>query len=306
VALALALGAAAVLLRPEAPPGPVGGWMAAVGVAPRFATIRGVQVRYVRRGTGAPVVLIHGFASSLYTWKDVLPALAEAHDVVALDLPAHGGSQIPATLAGSLYPEVVLGLLDTLALPRAALVGNSLGGAVAVSVAAHHPERVDRLVLIDSAGFNFAPRDRPALLRLAGWRPGGALLERLPVRRRMVALGLRQVFHDDTQVQPAKVDEYVTPLLRPGALRALGGLLAGSDALGFPGIVEAVRAPTLVVWGRQDAWIPASHAGRFAAAIPGARVALFDGCGHMPQEECPGQVAPLLREFLAFTAPRVP
>src|SRR6185503_18171394 len=74
-----------VLFWPEPAPGPVGAWMAAAGVTPRLATIGGLRVRYVRRGAGPPVVLLHGFASSLYTWKDVLPVLAASHDVVAVD-----------------------------------------------------------------------------------------------------------------------------------------------------------------------------------------------------------------------------
>lgn len=288
---------------PPPAPGPVGGWMAQAGVAPRYETLGGARVRYVRRGSGPPVVLLHGFASSIYTWKDVLPALAEAHDVVAVDLPAHGGSDVPAELPASLYPQVVVGLLDRLGLPRATLVGNSLGGAVAVVVAARHPERVDRLALLDAAGYNFAPRDRPWILRLAGATGAGPLLERLPVQRRLVTLGLRQVFHDDRLVTRDRVDEYVAPLLRPGALRGLGALLGSTDDLGFPDIVAAVRAPALVLWGRDDLWIPAAHGERYAAALPASRMAVIDGCGHMPQEERPAEVSRLLREWLASPAP---
>src|SRR6185503_11205248 len=100
--------------------------------------------------------------------------------------------------------------------------------------------------------YNFAPRDRPWLLRVVGAARAGPLLERLPVQRRMVNLGLRQVFQDDRLVTPDRVDEYVTPVRRPGAVRALGALLAATDDLGLPGIVETVPAPTLVLWGRED------------------------------------------------------
>jgi pimeloyl-ACP methyl ester carboxylesterase len=299
VALALAVGLLAVVYWPEAPPGPVGGWMAAAGVTPRFETVSGVRLRYVRRGSGPPVVLLHGFASSLYTWKDVLPALAAAHDVVAVDLPAHGGSDVPNELPASLFPQVVVGLMDRLGLERASLVGNSLGGAIAIGVAARHAERVDRLVLIDAAGYNFAPGDRPWILRLAGAAGAGPLLARLPVQRRLVTAGLRQVFHDDRLVTPDRIDEYVTPLKRPGDMRALSALLSSTDDLGFPGIVEAVKAPTLIVWGKQDLWIPLRDAERFAAVLPGSRVAVIDGCGHMPQEEKAGDVVRLLAEHLA-------
>jgi pimeloyl-ACP methyl ester carboxylesterase len=306
VALVLVAALAAVVFWPEPPPGPVGGWMAAAGVTPLFETVAGTRVRYVRRGSGPPVLLIHGFASSLYTWKDVLPVLAASHDVVALDMPAHGESDVPGEMRAALFPQVAVGLMDRLGLERASLVGNSLGGAVAVAVAAHHPTRVDRLVLIDAAGYNFAQQDRPWILRLAGATRGGTVLERLPVQRRLATTALRQVVHDDRLVTADRVDEYVTPLERPGVIRALGALLASGGDLGFPGIVGSVRAPTLVVWGREDRWIPVEHAERFAAALPGSRVEVIDGCGHMPQEERPEDVARLVAAFLASPAAPAP
>src|SRR5688500_13597186 len=118
--------AAAWAVRSEPAVGPVGGWMAQAGVEPAFVDVGGVRVRYVRKGTGPAVVLIHGFASSIFTWKDVLPVLAETHDVVALDLPGFGGSEIPRPLAGSTYPGVAFAVMDRLGVERAALVGNSL------------------------------------------------------------------------------------------------------------------------------------------------------------------------------------
>jgi pimeloyl-ACP methyl ester carboxylesterase len=269
--------------------------MAAAGVTPRYETVDGLSLRYLRRGEGPPVVLLHGLASSIYTWKDVLPVLAAHHDVVAVDLPGFGGSAVPDGPSGEEAMRSVLGLMDRLGIPRASFVGNSLGGAVAISIAARAPERVDRLVLIDAAGYNFARADRPFVLRLAAGLPG-ALAEVLPLRP-LVTLSLRQVFHDDRLVTPDRVAEYVAPLRRPGATAAVRAMLRTTDTMGFPGIVRSVRAPTLILWGRYDAWIPVRDAARFAADIPGARVALLQA-GHMPQEERPAETAALLEDFL--------
>ena len=296
---AAALVLAALLLLPEPAPGPVGGWMARAEVAPAFVDVPGARVRYVRKGSGPPVVLLHGFASSLYTWKDVLPALAAGHDVVAIDLPGFGGSSIPRPLQATSYPGVVLAVMDRLGLDRASLVGNSLGGSVAVAVAGEHPERVDRLVVIDSAGFNFRARDRPWILRLVAAPGVAAAVERLPVRRRLVAAGLRQVFFHDELVTEERIDEYAAPMLRPGAARAAAELLAAPGPPDFAALITRVRAPTLVIWGREDTWIPVEHAGRFTAAIPGATAVVLDACGHTPQEEKPADVAALLQRFLA-------
>jgi len=297
------LAVAALLLVPEPAPGPVGRWMEGAGVVPAFVDLPGARVRYVRKGSGAPVVLVHGFASSVYTWKDVLPALAARHDVVAIDLPGFGGSSIPRPLQSASYPGVVLAVMDHLGLDRATLVGNSLGGSVAVAVAAEHPERVDRLVLIDSAGFNFGSGDRPWMLRLLAAPGMGAAAERLPVRRRLVAAGLRQVFFHDELVTAERIDEYTAPMLRPGAARAAAELLGNPVPRDFAAVVAGVRAPTLVVWGREDTWIPVAHAARFADAIPGAASIILEDCGHTPQEEKPAEVAALLQRFLGPAPP---
>jgi pimeloyl-ACP methyl ester carboxylesterase len=134
------------------------------------------------------------------------------------------------------------------------------------------------------------------VLRLAAAVPA-RVLEALPIRP-LVKIGLRQVFHDDTLVTSDKVAEYVAPMRRPGAAAALHELLLGTDDLHFPDVIRGVRAPTLIVWGRYDTWIPPRDAQRFAADIRGARVVLVE-TGHMPQEERPAETAALIEEFLA-------
>jgi pimeloyl-ACP methyl ester carboxylesterase len=282
-----------------------GTWMAAAGLEPRYETIDALRIRYVRKGEGPPVLLLHGIASSIYTWKDVLPRLAAHHDVVAMDFPGFGDSAVPAHASGERTLRSVVGLMDRLGIARASIVGNSLGGGIAVAMAARFPDRVDRIVLIDPAGYNFAPADRPFLLRVAAAIPA-PMLETLPVRP-LVSLGLRQVFHDDSLVTSDKVAEYVAPMRRPGASAALHELLLGTDDLHFPGVIRSVRAPTLIVWGRYDTWIPPRDAQRFAADIPGSRVATVES-GHMPQEERPAETAALIEEFLAagLSAPAPP
>lgn len=295
-ALAVTLLLAGLVLWPEAPARRTGSWMAAAGLSPRFEVIEGLRVRYVRAGTGPPVVLIHGLASSLYTWKDVLPPLACDHEVVAVDLPGFGGSDQPAVLSAEAYPAVVRGLMDRLAIARATVVGHSLGGAVAVMLAAGNPERVERLALVAPAGFNLARSELPWLLRAAAWPPLGALLERIPARRALLRLGLTQVFFDDTLVTDERVEEYWAPLARPGAVRALRALIGSREglALRFPALAKQVHASTLLIWGRQDAWIPVAQAEHFLAAIGGSRAVVLDACGHMPQEEHPEEVVRLL------------
>jgi pimeloyl-ACP methyl ester carboxylesterase len=286
----------AVVQRDAAPDPPTGAWLSRGGLEARQLEVDGLQLRYVRAGSGPPVVLLHGLASSIYTWKDVLPALALRHDVVALDLPGFGASSIPETPSIPLYVNAVTGALDRLGLPRASLVGNSLGGAIAIAVAAAHADRVEALVLIDAAGYNFRPEDRPLVLRVPTWIPE-TLAESMPVRP-SVKIGLRQVFHDDSKITPERLAEYVAPMRRAGAQVYTRRLLAGADAWGFPDVIRTVRVPTLVLWGRHDTWIPLADAWRFSADIPGSPVRVLEA-GHMPQEEKPEETAAAIVDFLA-------
>jgi len=300
VALLLGLGLAAALY--DRPPVTPGTWLAHAGLEARQATVGGHRVRYVRSGSGSgsTVVLVHGIASSLYTWKDVLPGLSRSHDVIAVDLPGFGTSDLPADLSFLDLPASVVGLMDRLGIERAALVGHSMGGAVAAVVAAENPGRVRGLVLVDAAGFNLEPEDQPAMVRLVT-SPLVPLLARLPGKRLLVERSLREVFHDDRYVTEERVAEYLAATLRPGSVPAMRSLML--SLAGRTGFVRdrlpRIQTPTLVVWGREDRWVPLADADRFVEAIPGARKVVFDACGHMPQEERPRRLTGLLEEFLA-------
>ncbi len=300
VALVALVGYVA-LRRYDRPPDPPGAWLKAAGLPERFTTIEGQRVRYIRTGHGPTVVLLHGFASSIYTWKDVIPALAPSHEVVALDFPGFGWSGQPADLSFELYPRVVLGLMDELGVTRASLVGNSMGAAVGALIAASRSPRVEKLVLIDAAGFNLRAADRPALVRLASHPLAEGLLARLPMRRLVVTLGLRQVFHDEAKITDERINEYLGAAARPGTLASIRSLGASQrlDPRSFEDALGRIAAPTLVIWGAFDTWIPPAHADRFVAAIKGARKVVLAGVGHTPQEEDPPAVNRLLLEFLA-------
>lgn len=301
---ALLIGALVlVAARHDRLPVAPGAWLASSGLEASFETVNGHRLRYVRAGgvrAGPPVVLVHGFASSLFTWKDVLPALSRSHDVIALDLPGFGLSDLPADLSFEDLPSAVLGLMERLGVERAALVGNSMGGAVAAMVAAEHPERVSALVLVDAAGFNLEPKDQPPMVRLIT-SPVAPLLAGLPGKRLLVERSLREVFHDDRRITEERVGEYLAAARRPGSLRAMRSLLLslGERSDLVKDQLPRLQAPTLVVWGREDRWIPLADADRFVEAIPGARKVVIDACGHMPQEEKPDELAPLLGGFLA-------
>jgi pimeloyl-ACP methyl ester carboxylesterase len=308
---ALALAALLVLAAlvrewmPSDAPVATGRWLAAQGLPARYVEVAGVRLRYVRRGSGPRVVLLHTLGSSIFTWRHVLPELSREHDVIALDFPGFGGSDQPVDLQAELYPSVLAGFVARLGGERVSVVGNGLGGAMAVIFAAFRPDRVERLALLNPTGYQMKLAEQPLLLRLGASPFGMALAERTGLRRTLITLGLRQVVFDRGRVTPAVVDEYVAPLLRPGAMSSIRSVMATYpfSADQFDALARRVRVPVLVVWGRDDRWMPTRHVARYLASMGGARAELLDRCGHLPQEERPGDVALLLLEFLRAQEP---
>ncbi len=244
-----------------------------------------------------PVVLLHGIGGSAATWQGVLEPLAIDHRVVAVDFPAHGQSDVPRDTTGLTaagLAATVVELLQALGLERATLIGHSLGGAVALRAALAAPERVARLVLVDSAGL--------------GDEVGAELVQLLdapPSPEASRAL-LELFFEDQRLVLDAGVAEHHAAVARPGAHDAIRTLAA--DA--FAGGDQRERAierlgefggPVLVVWGERDRVFPAAHAAHARAAAGAIEVAVIPGAGHAPQVEDPVAVAGVLTGFLART-----
>ncbi len=277
-------------------PRPVGG--------SRFVRAGGIQYHYEEYpGPGRDVVLLHGFASSSYTWEAVAPRLAErGFRVLALDMKGFGWSDKPAS--GAYDPvalmEGVKSWMDAVGLSRAAVVGNSLGGAVASLMALVHPERVSGLVLVNS----LMPYDipYPLILRLARAPLAPALAGRV-ITRGVIRRNLKQVFHDRRLVTEEKVSAYWERLRAGNGLRAqalVARALSPEPFLSYLSRAEEVRTPALAIWGREDRWIPLSFGRRMAREGCGPRnLVVLDHCGHMPQEEKPRETARLMARFLA-------
>jgi pimeloyl-ACP methyl ester carboxylesterase len=294
--LLLVLGVVLFLLPAERTPS-TGQWLSRMGLEPKVVRLGRFDVRYVRKGQGPAVILIHGLASSIYSWAEVIGPLSEKFDVIALDLPGFGASSKPEDLSFSEYEPTLVALMNALNLPKAHFVGNSLGGALSLLIAARERDRVDHLVIIDSAGFSLKPAERPFLAKLLASRTAGVLGERLPLKRLLTRLFLRRLFRDESRITEERVNEYEAPFLSPGATASVRSLLHSRGDEGFVANLASVQAKTLVLWGRFDPWLPESHADRFVAEIKGARKVVLE-TGHLPQEERPAEVARLIGDFL--------
>jgi pimeloyl-ACP methyl ester carboxylesterase len=269
--------------------------------------VAGRRVRYRVDGAGEPVVLLHGIGRSLEDWTEQHEPLGHRFRVYSVDLPGFGWSEPladPHTLAA--HARFVEDFLDTVGAGGPAhLVGNSLGGAVAMQVAAQAPQRVASLVLVDSAGFG---REVALALRLLAIRGVGRLLLR-PSRT-----GVRQVerslFHDPALATDARIEHAYRLAQRPHAARVL---LETARNLGtlrgvrpqwrkrLLGAVSELRIPILVTWGSSDRILPAAHLQAAAGRLPHARTHLFEDTGHMPQIERAEAFSRLVTDFWTIT-----
>lgn len=274
-----------------------------------FMDLKGQLVHYRDEGPRndpVPIVLIHGTGASLHTWEGWVRSLRGQRRVITFDLPAFGltgpftGAYVGQPYAGDNYARFVLDLLDALKLQHVVVGGNSLGGEVAWHVAAAAPQRIERLVLVDSAGYyDIAPQSVPPGFRIAQLHGAGWLMEQL-LPRPLVLASLQDVYGDPNKITDALVDRYFELTLREGNRRALGECLQqmkpGADAAR----IATLKLPTLILWGGRDKLIPPSAAQRFHADIAGSRLITFETLGHVPQEEDPQQTVKAVKAFLGL------
>ncbi|HZF68560.1 MAG TPA: alpha/beta fold hydrolase [Gemmatirosa sp.] len=293
--LAILLAAvAAALVRPDLP---LATLRAEYAPPPsRFVRVQGMDVHYRDEGRGPAVVLLHGMGASLHTWDAWTAALRDSLRVIRLDLPGYGltGPFPDGDYATARYLPFVDAVLDSLGVTRASFAGNSFGGEIAWRYALERPARVDRLILIDAAGYPVG--EVPPLFRLAAAPVVGPLLANVGPRW-LYAQNLRSVYVDQTQVTDALVDRYWELARRPGNRRAFLERALVKERFRFARVAE-LRAPTLIMWGERDPWIPVAMADTFARYLPQARVLRYPGVGHLPMEEAAARSAADARRFL--------
>lgn len=255
----------------------------------RSVRIGPLRVRYVRRtapraGAGdLPIVVLHGWGAHVEAVAPILGALEGASDLVALDLPGFGESDPPpGPWDTDDYARFVIGFLDELGIGRAHLIGHSHGGRVSIVLAADRPERVGRLLLVDSAGIpprrGWRYRRRVAVAKLGrvvaaiGGPPGKRLQERMRAR-------------------VASRDYLEASVAMRGTFRAL-------IAADLRDRLPRIEAPTLLVWGERDDDTPLWMARVMEERIPDAGLVVLEGAGHYSYADAPGQFRAVARRFL--------
>jgi|HubBroStandDraft_1064217.scaffolds.fasta_scaffold03420_6 2-hydroxy-6-oxonona-2,4-dienedioate hydrolase len=256
--------------------------------------IYGQKIYYQEAGSGPDVILLHGLGGDATNWAATVPALAVKFHVLVPDQVGFGRSDKPlidyrvATLV-----DFLNAFYKKVGIAKATLVGNSLGGWVAMDFALAHPDKVNRLVLVDSAGYSQKRTGGPPLTRelLLALNPSTVAGE----KQLMSLVFYSKAFATDQFAEQAlmlhlrKNDSYTIE-------RFFDSILRGEDLV--DGKLGAIKAPTLVVWGREDALIPLANGKALAEDIPGAESVILDSCGHVPQAECAAPFNAALLKYL--------
>jgi pimeloyl-ACP methyl ester carboxylesterase len=252
---------------------------------------------------GPAVILVHGLGGSVENWDANMTALGRKHRVYAVDLPGFGRSD--KLMIKSIFELTTFldNFMENQHIDKASLIGNSMGGGLALYLAIQCPQNVEKLVLVDNAGMG---KELGFTLRLLTLPMVGELLTR-PSRKSMTKL-LREIVYEPTLITDQVMENAYQLAIMPDAMKALlATARAGINVFGqkseltrtiLKGLA-GMKTPTLIVWGRNDRITPVSHAQVAASKISNARLHIFDRCGHMPQLEHPEEFNKLVMDFLA-------
>jgi 2-hydroxy-6-oxonona-2,4-dienedioate hydrolase len=262
--------------------------------APKEVQVFGQKIHYLEAGSGPTVILLHGLGGDASNWAATIPALSKSFHVFVPDQIGFGASDKPlANYRVGMLVDFLDGFCKKLAIAKATIVGNSLGGWTAMAFTLAHPDKVDRMVLVDSAGFSFE--------HLGGSKPTREMLEVMnvsTVEGAKTLLGV--ILANKAMATDAVAENFLAEHLRRNdgytIERFIDSMLRGEDVV--DGKLAKIKVPTLVVWGREDLLTPLAGGKMMANEIAGSEIVILDRCGHVPQIECAAPFNAALLKFL--------
>lgn len=257
---------------------------------PKETTVFGQKIHYVEAGSGPKVILLHGLGGSSQGWQFNIGPLAEKFHVFVPDQIGFGKSDKPLAMYRiRTYVDFLDQFCKQLKIDRATLVGNSMGGWVAAAFTAAFPDRVDKLVLVDAAGYA-PPKDFDTRVFYA----------LNPTTRDAMKVLVSKVFYNKAFQTDAAIDAAITARLAAGdgyTIRSITeSIIRGEDFL--DDTVKTIKRPTLIIWGREDGLVPLTEGERFHKDIAGSKLIVFDQCAHVPNLEKPGEFNAAVIKFL--------
>jgi len=274
-----------------------------------WCVLDGYRMRYLRGGSGRPLLLLHGLLGYSFSWRFALPVLAERATVYAVDMPGVGFSDRPPNPNCSFrsHAEHLLRFLDGIGVQSCDLLGTSHGGAVAMMAAAMAPERIRSLILVAPVN-PWSAHGRRLAPFLSSAPVSWLLLRFEPCLGIVHDVLLRRLYGDPRRIRPGTLAGYSAPFKIPGTLNyGLGVVRSWKHDLAdlesaLPRIADI---PALLLWGSQDAAVSPDSAERLRQEFKHCRLEIFDGVGHLPYEEVPEQFNSAVIGFLSRKLPEI-
>lgn len=268
-------------------------------------TANDIKISYHDHGAGQPLVMLHGFGSSSYSWRHVTTGLSGGFRLISIDLKGFGLSEKPLDehYTAEDQADIVIGFINEHDLNDVVLIGHSLGGAVALVAGLKEKEtgigRITRMVLIAAASFNQKLPFFIRILRTPILKYFPRVLLPAAVTAKMM---LKKAFYDDTKVTEDMIEKYAGCLYLPGAYHALtmtAEKIIPENIGEITGKYPSIDIPALLIWGGRDEIVPLEVGKRLEGALRNAKLHVIQDCGHIPQEECPEQTIDIMERFLA-------
>lgn len=233
-----------------------------------------------------PILLIHGFASSTYTFRKIVPLLKKQFSIIAIDLPGFGRSEKSSSFVYSFenYAKVMLACLEKFNLSNVHIVAHSMGGQIALHMARLAPEKVNRLVLLCSSGYF---KRAKKLLIYSSYLPLFEKMVYYYVHRKEVKDYLKNVFFNKTLINDEIISEFSRPLTEKGFYKSLIRLLRHREGDLLPNELQKINVPTLLIWGEEDRVVPMHVGKRLVKDLPNAQLITYEKTGHLITEERP-------------------
>ena len=267
-----------------------------------FVKIDGMQVHYRDEGSSldsVPIVLIHGTGSSLHTWEGWVKALKENHRIITFDLPAYGltGPNPTGDYSQDYYVSFVDKLLTRLSIKKCVLGGNSLGGGITWAYSLAHPERVQKMILVDAGGYSMTSKSVPIAFQLARMPVLSSLFQYVTPRS-VIENSIRNVYVQDDLITDGLVNRYYDLALREGNRKAFIDRMKISIVSDKYLKIKTLTIPTLIIWGKQDGLIPIAVGEQFHQDLANDTMVVFKNLGHTPMEEDPESTVKVVINFL--------
>ncbi len=266
--------------------------------ASRFLVVDSTMIHYRDEGEGEVLLLLHGAFSSLHTYNDWNKILKKHYRVVRLDLMGFGltGPSDSNDYTMENHIRVLKTFLNILKIEKCHIAGNSLGGWLAWEFAYRYPQKVDKMILIDSAGF-LEEENIPVPFKLARTPVFGQMIK-YAVRRPVIEQFLKQVYFNQSRITEQMVNRYYELFTREGNPDAFLKMVNSSYSDNSAAL-KHIDNQTLILWGREDMWIPVHNAYRFHSMIRNSSIKIYPKVGHVPMEEIAEETAQDLLDFLS-------